>query len=119
MIDFFDKDGNPLDLDTWARLYEDEDYRRIARTTIISAANPEVAYDVSTVWLGNNHAYSGGPPLIFETMVFGDGSLDLDCWRYTTEGQARRGHDDAITMVAATMDDPVIMDVDGDPKETP
>jgi hypothetical protein len=53
-------------------------------------------HDVSTVWLGINHSYWGGPPLIFETMVFCH--FDHECdWlheqcRYSTKEQALRGH---------------------------
>ena len=46
---------------------------------------------VSTVWLGLDHSYDGGPPLIFETMVFG-GGLDLEMERYSTEAEALAGH---------------------------
>ena len=49
---------------------------------------------VSTVWLGLDHGFHGGKPIIFETMVFdkeGTGE-DLDQDRYTTEQQAREGH---------------------------
>lgn len=51
---------------------------------------------VSTVWLGLDHNYkASGEPLIFETMVFpkkGDYG-DLDCERYSTEDQAKKGHE--------------------------
>jgi hypothetical protein len=42
-------------------------------------------------------------------MIFGDGRLDLECWRYATEEAAYKGHEETVTVVAATMDDPVIM----------
>lgn len=49
---------------------------------------------VSTVWLGLDHSFTGGKPLIFETMVFPKeddfGELDMD--RYSTEKQAIAGH---------------------------
>ena len=52
----------------------------------------DVPLEVSTVWIGINHNFSGeGPPLIFETMVFGSEG-DLYCERYATEEQAREGH---------------------------
>lgn len=50
---------------------------------------------VSTVWLGLNHNWGDGPPLIFETMVFsrvGGWSDDLYIERYSTIRQARDGH---------------------------
>lgn len=33
---------------------------------------------VSTVFLGLDHSFGDGPPIFWETMVFGDGSFDLD-----------------------------------------
>jgi hypothetical protein len=46
---------------------------------------------VSTVFLGLDHAFMGGPPLVFETMVFGldDGEYH---WRYHTWDEAVAGH---------------------------
>lgn len=109
--EFFDRDGQPLDMWGWSRLFGDMSYSRIARTTITSAADPSKNYNVSTVWMGDNHNWSGsGPPIIFETMVFGDGRAGLDCSRYATEAQARAGHEETVTVVAATVDDPIIMD---------
>lgn len=59
-------------------------------------------FDVSTVWLGINHAYSfdNGPPLLFETMVF-----DKDDWHeiymdiYSTWDEAVEGHKRAIQWI--------------------
>jgi len=86
MSDFYDRDGQPLTLDEWAAVMEDRDYRRVALTEVGGAS-------VSTVWLGSDHNWSDdkGPPIIFETMIFG-GPHDDFCERYSTEGQARAGH---------------------------
>jgi hypothetical protein len=46
---------------------------------------------VSTVFLFIDHQWGEGPPLLFETMVFG-GPLDMDCERYSTWEQAEEGH---------------------------
>jgi hypothetical protein len=52
---------------------------------------------VSTVWLGLDHSYSGGPPLIYETMVFPPKSyLDLFCDRYALRAEAEQGHAAAV-----------------------
>lgn len=110
-VPYYDKDGQPIDLMTWSNLYSDETYKRIANTLIVSAADLSVAYNVSTVWLGTNMNFvDHGPPVIFETMVFGDGPCDLSCERYATDALARRGHDDMVTVVASTVDHPVLMD---------
>ncbi len=49
---------------------------------------------VSTVFLGIDHQFGNGPPLIFETMVFDNGrsGRDEDMERYTTWEQAEEGH---------------------------
>lgn len=85
MTDWYDKGGRPLDLMEWARLFEDHAYRRVAEDQI-----GEVR--ISTVWLGLNHRHMfPGPPLIFETMIFG-GEGDGEVWRYSTLEQAIAGH---------------------------
>lgn len=52
-------------------------------------------YVVSTVFLGLDHNFDGGPPLLFETMVFlhGRGTREYDMRRYSTIEQARAGHE--------------------------
>lgn len=48
--------------------------------------------EVSTVFLGIDHNFSGlGKPVLFETMVF-NGPLDQEMNRYCTEAAAREGH---------------------------
>tara|TARA_R110000868_G_C10972576_1_gene770499 strand:- start:30019 stop:30333 length:315 start_codon:yes stop_codon:yes gene_type:complete len=55
---------------------------------------------ISTVWLGNNHNYFGGRPLLFETMVFkGDSGSDEYCDRYATWDEAVEGHKKAVQWV--------------------
>lgn len=46
---------------------------------------------VSTVFLGINHAHGSGPPLLFETMIFG-GKQNGFCCRYSTWRKAVAGH---------------------------
>ena len=89
---YFDRNGNELiDAALWAGLMADDDYRRVASTVVGKA-------HVSTVWLGLDHQFGEGPPLIFETMVFG-GDLDQHQWRYSTEAQAVEGHDRVVTLL--------------------
>lgn len=54
--------------------------------------------EVSTVFLGLNHAYGDEQPLLFETMIFG-GSLDENQWRYHTYDEALDGHAKAVEEV--------------------
>lgn len=46
---------------------------------------------VSTVFLGIDHSFDEGHPLLFETMVFG-GINNQDCTRYSTWDEAKKGH---------------------------
>jgi hypothetical protein len=53
---------------------------------------------VSTVFLGLDHQFGDGPPLLFETMTFvGDDSVS--CERYSTWAEAEAGHDRAVAEV--------------------
>jgi len=85
---FYRRDGTPYDdVMDWARDF-DKGSRHIADVTLPNGVR------ISTVWLGLDHNHLGkGRPLIFETMVFAHGNYDdLDCWRYSTEEEAIRGH---------------------------
>lgn len=63
------------------------DVRRVATTE-------REGWTVSTVFLGIDHNWAGGPPHIFETMVFSDWPW-LDKWteRWSTWDQAEHGHE--------------------------
>src|SRR5690606_30445769 len=52
----------PTDADGWAETFDDP-RRFLARDRV-------GAFEVSTVFLGINHAFTEGPPLVFETMIF-------------------------------------------------
>ena len=52
---------------------------------------------VSTVHLVIDHSFGDGPPLIFETMIFG-GEHDQYQERYSTREQAEEGHRRALTL---------------------
>lgn len=67
----------------WARWSETAD--RAVDSTQVGTGR------VSTVFLGLNQNFDDGPPLLFETMVFG-GTLDGEMERYTTWGEAQQGH---------------------------
>jgi len=47
--------------------------------------------DISTVFLGVDYQFGEGPPILFETMVFG-GKLDSEMERYETWDEAEAGH---------------------------
>lgn len=58
-------------------------------------------YLVSTVDLGINYNFGEGKPLYYETMIFKKDGEDIDyrdlyCERYSTEEEAKIGHNKAI-----------------------
>lgn len=88
---YFHKDGTPArtrreGLDIFRDLWVEgsRDYARIGDTELLDLR-------VSTVFLVIDHAMSG-PPVLFETMIFGD-PYDQECWRWCTEEDAQFGHD--------------------------
>jgi len=85
-------EGQPIDMYEWGRLFSDTSGRIIGRTELPGGVH------ISTVWIGIDHSFGQGPPLIFESMVFGpDSSRDLDCMRYATREQAEEGHSVLVT----------------------
>jgi hypothetical protein len=82
---YFDRNGQPMTEEEWARAFEDIEMRRVLETALHDGKR------ISTVWLGLDHGL-GARPLIFETMVF-EGEHSLDCERYATEAEARAGHE--------------------------
>ncbi|HXH35723.1 MAG TPA: hypothetical protein VNJ54_15175 [Plantibacter sp.] len=88
MSDYYGIDGEPIMQDEWIRTPFSD--RRVAVDEFDGGR-------VSTVHLGLDHSY-GGPPLIFETMIF-DGEHDGERWRYTTLAEAKVGHARAVALV--------------------
>lgn len=88
---YYDRSGAPIEMLSWASKIESESYKVVSQTHV-----GEVL--VSTVWLGIDHQFGDGPPLIFETMVFG-GPLDSEQDRYPTEVAALAGHDQMVARV--------------------
>jgi hypothetical protein len=86
MSQYYILDGHqpvPADLMAWALWFGEAD-RKVAMTDIDGVK-------VSTVFLGIDHSFTGGPPELFETLVFG---LDDDrCDRYATWDEAVAGHE--------------------------
>ena len=60
---------------------------------------------VSTVWLGINHNHGSGPPLLYETMIFG-GAHDQWQDRYSTRELARLGHERVVAALKAGKEPP-------------
>lgn len=88
-----DKNGNPkeeTDLMAWGKWMETADMI-VGKTTIGKVK-------ISTVFLGLDHNFDGGKPLIYETMVFG-GELDGEQMRYSTKQEAIKGHEEIVKKV--------------------
>ena len=90
-----DEQGEPQiepDLLTWGVWFEDIKNTRVGRTVV------DDIVEVSTVFLGLNHNYGEGPPILFETMIFG-GEHDGEQWRYATKAKAAEGHERIVKML--------------------
>jgi len=88
-----DENGNPVlepDLVKWCRWYQTAK-RHVADDKIGDVR-------VSTVFLGIDHAFVGGEPILWETMVFG-GPLDQEQDRYHTREVAVAGHNAMLQRV--------------------
>ena len=72
-------------LEAWAQWFEAAD-RVVFRTEVGASV-------VSTVFLGVDHQFGDGPPLLFETMIFTDGDGGNEMWRCSTwlEAEAQHG----------------------------
>jgi len=91
----FDPDGKPLTPLEWAELFE----RRLLDTSDRSwwrRRTQTPRGEVSTVWLGIDHSWFGGPPLTWETMIFDADGESRGCRRYTTRAEAWDGHAAAV-----------------------
>lgn len=79
------------DLLAWAKSFETTN--RIVQQTYLPND-----VRVSTVFLGLDHRFGdNGPPLVFETMIFG-GPQDSYQERYSTWEEAEAGHDRAVQL---------------------
>ena len=81
----------PADLMTWAKWYEKAD-RVVAKDKVCDSK-------ISTVFLGLDHAFESGIPILFETMVFG-GALDGEQERCSTWEQAEEMHRQMVAKVS-------------------
>ncbi len=78
------------DIQAWGRMFDDTASRRVG-------ADERGDIRVSTVFLGLDHRFDDGAPLLFETMIFG-GPHDENMWRYTTWNEAEEGHKTACAI---------------------
>jgi hypothetical protein len=74
----------------WAAYFGQAD-RNIAKTQLDNC-------QVSTVFLGIDHSFGMGSPMLFETMIFG-GEYNEYTWRYSTYAQAEIGHQHVVRSI--------------------
>ncbi len=92
--DHYGMDGEHITFCRWASLFEDgnQNGNRIIGKTYIGNR-----WWVSTVWLGLDHSFGHGPPLIFETMVFRPGEWGgHECIRHATLKEAQEAHEATV-----------------------
>lgn len=84
--------GEPVpekDLLVWSRWFGEIDARRVAFTRVGPVT-------VSTVFLGFDHAFGGGPPVLWETCCFDSPDGGDHMQRYTSREEAVLGHNDVV-----------------------
>jgi hypothetical protein len=80
------------DILEWGKWFETAD-RHVAQTNLGGDVR------VSTVFLGLDHSFGGGTPMLFETMIFG-GEHDQYQERYATWEEAEAGHSQAVKLAS-------------------
>ncbi len=85
------KEPKPIeDVLEWGRWFEKAN-RHVAATKLPNNIQ------VSTVFLGLDHSFGRGIPILFETMIFG-GKHDQYQERYATWNEAEAGHKQAVEL---------------------
>ena len=79
----------------WALWFESND--KIVEKSRFIIDNKIV--EVSTVFLGIDHSFHHGPPLLFETMIFGGKHDQEIIERYSTYPEAVEGHSWAVSLI--------------------
>lgn len=98
------EDHNPIlepDVLKWGKWFESANriVRKDVATVKLDGKNlGEIT--ISTVFLGLDHSFGGGPPMLFETLVFG-GPLDGEMDRCGTWEAAEKMHEAMVERVKA------------------
>lgn len=79
------------DLNKWAAAFEQ--FNRVVKQETIGTVK------VSTVFLGLDHQFGNGAPLLFETMTFGTPDEEQMCERCSTWEQAEEQHERVARLV--------------------
>jgi len=101
-----DAHGEPQGVDdvvVWATWWEQARRNRSLVLAQDKDESGETTIMISTVFLSINHNFFGqGPPILWETLVFG-GVLDGEMDRYSTRDDAFRGHQAMCARVRETL----------------
>jgi hypothetical protein len=88
------------DLMRWADWIEANFFKRHVGDTYLA----DDAIRISTIFLGIDYNFrDSGPPVTFETMIFG-GEHAESIWRYSTWDQAERGHMQAVALATQAIE---------------
>lgn len=79
------------ELETWGLFMNDPKTRRVAQSE-----RKEGTPWVSTVFLGLDHQFGDGPPLLFETMAFDAEGQEIEMRRCSTWEEAERQHAEVV-----------------------
>ena len=96
-----DANGDPTpcaDVHAWGRWFETSAAERVVAQDR-DEGDPDNRVLVSTIFLALDHQFGDGPPVLWETLVFG-GPLDGEMNRYTSKQDALRGHQAMCERVA-------------------
>jgi hypothetical protein len=79
--------------------WDDPEYfEKYLRVALDDFETPFGAVRVSTVFMGLDHSFGDGPPVLWETLVFG-GLWDEYQWRYRSRSDAEAGHTDIVKRI--------------------
>jgi len=82
---YYNRQCKQITLSEFCDLFENNEYRNVAKDKFGK-------FCVSTIWLGIDHQFCEGPPVIFETLVFDDSGDVLYKERHSTEEEAKHRH---------------------------
>lgn len=87
-----DENKKPVQVDMLTGAKAMQEQNRVVAKDIVGESR------ISTIFLGLDHGWGDGPPLVFETMIF-EGPEDGFQERYYTWDEAEAGHKKAVELV--------------------
>jgi hypothetical protein len=89
---YYDRKGKPISQEEFIARWRPEKEQIVARFQ-------DARILISTVWLGIDHQFGIGRPILFETMIFIEDKDSIEPifdrlqWRWHTEEEAKEAHD--------------------------